>query len=216
MLPIPSLALLGGASASVARVIMAEADAGNKRRRSGRLSGQPPEQALNIDLERRTSRNSVASSVNPPTGQQPHGRSASAGAQHAKGQHKGKEPLEAFVSVLDTYCGPQSDGDVLDAAQSVAELWQLKEKEARAALQKVVGPLLEREQQLADRAAAIAALKQARRDKFVQHGPRVSCDKLCGAEPQGLMHACMHPCKQPAHLSRPQPLARAAVLCCQH
>jgi hypothetical protein len=171
---------------------MAEADAGNKRRRSGRLSGQPPEQALNIDLERRTSRNIVASSVNPPTGQQPHGRSASAGAQQAKGQHKGKEPLEAFVSVLDTYCGPQSDGDVLDAAQSVAELWQLQEKEARAALQKVVGPLLEREQQLADRAAAIAALKQARRDKLVQHGPRVSCNTLCGAEPRGLMHACIH------------------------
>lgn len=87
-----------------------------------------------------------------------------------------QQPLETLVLLARAYFSADSDADLVEAAHTVADLWHLHDSEVRARLSLVLEPLLEREEQLSKRAEAIAALKQARRDKAAANGgPRVRC-----------------------------------------
>jgi hypothetical protein len=84
-----------------------------------------------------------------------------------------------LVLLASTFFSADSDADLVEAAHTVADLWHLHDSEVRARLSAVLEPLLEREEQLSKRSEAIAALKQARRDKAAANGgPRVRC-MLC-------------------------------------
>jgi hypothetical protein len=138
-----------------------------------------------LELKRKRLKAASKSNVKQQQGQQQQGQAAPTQAhtnstdrgagRSARGNQQPEQPLETFISIIETYFGPQSDAELVAAAEGVAEIWHLHDSSVRAMLSDVLGPLLAKEEQLAQRAAAIKALRQERRDNFAQHGPRVSC-----------------------------------------
>jgi hypothetical protein len=175
----------------------------DNRRRSTRLSGAPDQELVSLESERKLFKASSKSNVKQQDGQQQPPPAAPTPARtnstsstdggagrSARGKQQPEQPLETFISIIETYFGPQSDAELVAAAEGVAEIWHLHDSSVRAALSDVLGPLLVKEEQLAQRAAAIKALRQERRDNFAQHGPRVRA--VLGAA----VHSCsMHACR---------------------
>lgn len=83
------------------------------------------------------------------------------------------QPLQSFLDLPEDIFNTLTDAELLDAAQSVADIWHAHDCTVRATLSALLGPLLAREEYLSQRKAAIATMRQARRDKVAQHGPRV-------------------------------------------
>lgn len=109
--------------------------------------------------------------------------------QHAQ------QPLELLASIVEAYVSALDDAEAVEAAQAVAGIWHAHDTDTRARLSAVLGPLLERESQLQQRAAAMAAKREARRAKVSEQGPRVSwtaCRRLNKLNPASARSACMH------------------------
>jgi hypothetical protein len=113
----------------------------------------------------------------------------SAGAAQPGPDVQPEQPLEALSSILETYFGLQSDVELMEAAEGVAEIWLQHDNDVRARTREALRPLLEREEARNQRAAAKAALKQARRDRFAEQGPRVSRPALLR-----IAAPCTHAC----------------------
>lgn len=117
----------------------------------------------------------------------------------APDQQELSQPLSTLCDVAQAY-----DDELLEAAGSVVDILREKEAEIRADLRDTLRKLTQREEQRLQRSAAIAACKQARRDKVAEAGgPRVSrdgcvgvvywCGVLCQCGGGGwLAHGCMH------------------------
>lgn len=162
----------------------------DSRRKSARLSGlsgHPQQELASLESEHKLRKSVKSGNGSKLTGQQTADQAAPApaytnratstdegAAQSIPDEQQTQQPLETFISIIETYFGPQSDAEFFAAAEGVAEIWHLHDSSVRALLTDVLGSLLAKEEQLSQRAAAIAALKQARRDRFAEHGPRVS------------------------------------------
>jgi len=137
--------------------------------------------------------------------------------QHAQ------QPLELLAGIVEAYVSALDDAEAVEAAQAVAGIWHAHDTDTRARLSAVLGPLLERESQLQQRATAIAAKREARRAKVSEQGPRVSwtaCRRLNNkSTPASVcstpLHACIciFSCPFAAlSISRAEPVACLAVL----
>lgn len=161
-----------------------------RSRSAARLPQTPQHKAANAGTTRRSPRNTQTCNVSTTLGQQqpaaaksgPGGStrqtrtrgSAALEAQSTPTEQQAGQPLEALADVAEAYFSAHSDTEVLEAAQGVARIWLLQDTSIRARLSCVLGPVLAREERLAERAAAVAAKKQARRAKVAEQEPRVS------------------------------------------
>lgn len=164
-------------------------------RRSSRLSRvEPPaELASGLVSERELRKRAARANVQQQQGQQEQPQHSqpgrNAGAQPGPyGQPE--QPLETLSSILEAYFGPQSDVELMEAAEGVAEIWLQHDNDVRARTKEALRPLLQQEEARNQRAAAVAALKQARRDRFAEQGPRVSGSHT--PVHSSSMHPCMH------------------------